>query len=504
MSYPALSIRNLSKTFSGTRVLHDVDLEVAPGEVRGIVGQNGSGKSTLIKVLAGFYTPDTGAQISVAGVPLPADDSASADTRGLRFVHQDLGLVLMLDATDNLALGPGYETGRLGLIKWGAAHRATREALRALGYDIDTRCPLSKMDIAQRTAIAIARALSTRSAEPRVLVLDEPTANLPAVEADRLFRLVRGVRDSGVAVVFVSHHLHEVFDLCDSVTVLRDGRHIVTRPTVSLTEAELVSLMIGRELQRHDVHPEAVGEKGDVTLEVSELATSNLRKVSFSVRAGEVVGIAGITGSGREEVAGALFGGIERHGGEIRIDGSALRPGRPDLAMAAGMALVPAERHQNAAFLHQNVRENIAIGDLAASTGRVLLSHRRETSDIATWLERLTVSPRQTEGLMSTLSGGNQQKVVLARWLRRNPRLLILDEPTQGVDVGAKAEIHALVDRLAESGASVVVASTDNDELTRLCDRVIVLNSGMVARELRRPAISSDSLTAVSLRAGNG
>ncbi|WP_192810216.1 sugar ABC transporter ATP-binding protein [Actinomadura rudentiformis] len=495
----ALRVKGLSKTFPGQRALADVDLDIAPGEIRGLVGQNGSGKSTLIKVLAGYHAPDPGAAVEVAGMALHLGAPGAGDAAGLRFVHQDLGLVPSLDTVDNLALGRGYETGPTGLVRWRRERVAARSALERLGYDFSVRRPVGELSVSERTAVAVARALSRHATPPRVLVLDEPTANLPDTEVDRLFSLVRSVRDSGVAVLFVSHHLDEVFVLCDTVSVLRDGRHVATVPVFGLEENALVELMIGRRLEQHDAPASVAGAAGEVVVTVSELTGAVLAGVSFEVRAGEVVGIAGITGSGREEITSAIFGGVPR-GGTVSVAGTALPPSRPDLSMAAGIGLVPAERHANAAFLEHSLRENVSIADHGPFRRHGLLSRGRERSDVAAWLERLDVRPPGTERRLDALSGGNQQKVVLARWLRRTPRVLLLDEPTQGVDVGAKEEIHTLVDRAAAGGAGVVVASSDDTELARLCGRVIVLRGGRAAEELHRPDLDADRITALTVR----
>ena len=500
---PALEVRGLSKTFPGQRALIDVDLTLEPGEIRALVGQNGCGKSTLIKILAGYHDPDPGAEVFVDGDPLPLGTVGVGEHAGLRFVHQDLGLVPSLDTRDNLAMGHGYERNRLGLISWRREQRLARETLKGLGYDFDVRQPTSHLVISQRTAIALARALSPRSTPPRVLVLDEPTANLPATEIDRLFATVRSVRDRGVAVLFVSHHLDEVFRLCDSVTVLRDARHVVTRPVEGLDEDALIALMIGRTLDQFLVPAEAVGRGGEPVLRASGLQTGTLGGVDLEVRPGEIVGVAGITGSGREEIALALFGGIPRTG-TVWIDGKEIAEHRPDKAVDAGLALVPAERHANAAFMESNLRENVSIVNPGDFLRRGLLSRRREVSEVTAWLQKLKVKPPHPERHLSTLSGGNQQKVMLARWLRQKPKVLVLDEPTQGVDIGAKADIHVLVEEAAAAGAAVVVVSTDHSELTRLAERVVVLRNGRVADVLRRPHIDADLITAATIGQSRG
>lgn len=506
MANSALSVRNLSKTFGGQRALRNVDLELNAGEIRALVGQNGCGKSTLIKILAGFHEPDRGASVSVDGKALALGQARASEAAGLRFVHQDLGLVVTMDTADNLALGNGYERTPGGLINWRAQRQLARKSLADLGYRIDVRRPMSELAVAERTAVAVARALSRHATRPRVLVLDEPTANLPAAEAQRLFALVRTVRDRGLAILFVSHHLAEVFDLCDTVTVLRDGEHVTTRTTQDLTEPEIVNLMIGRDLASSDHHPDVPARRGEVVLEARGLSAGTLDNLDLTVRAGEVVGIAGITGSGREQVPSAVFGACARRG-RVQIAGRELPPERPDLSVAAGVGMVPADRHANAAFLDASLRENVSVVEPGVFARFGLLNRRLEKSDVLLWLGKLRVQPHGSERLMSTLSGGNQQKVVLARWLRREPQALLLDEPTQGVDVGAKAEIHSLIDDAAAAGTAVLIASTDNDELARLCDEVVVLYGGTVVARLRRPHIEADNITAATLganRAGPG
>ncbi|WP_068428190.1 sugar ABC transporter ATP-binding protein [Rhodococcoides kyotonense] len=497
----ALCITGLSKTFVGQRALDGIDLSLAPGEIRGLVGQNGCGKSTLIKVLAGYHDPDDGARIEVGGAELHLGVPGSGEAAGLRFVHQDLGLVESLDVVDNLALGHGYATTAFKTIDSRAERARARAALAELGFDLPLDKLAGSLSMSERTMLAVARAVQDRSGATTVLVLDEPTANLPAAEAVRLFDLVRRIRDRGVAVLFVSHHLTEVFSLCDSVTVMRDGKIVTTRDLDGLDEAGLVELMIGRRVEEFLAEPEATTTGvGSPVFEVSGLSCGALADLDFSVRSGEVLGIAGITGSGREQVVPALFG-AEARAGVVAVEGRVVEQGRPDLAMSAGVGCVPAERVSNAAFVNASLRENVSVADPWAYSRYGFSRTRREKSDVAHWLERLGVRPAgDTERTLGTLSGGNQQKVVLARWLRRNPRVLLLDEPTQGVDVGAKADIHTLVDSAAHSGAAVLVVSTDHGELTRLCDRVIVLAGGGVVDEFTRPRIDPDRLTASTLK----
>ena len=494
---PALEIRRLSKTFPGQRAVIDLDLQLAAGEIRALVGQNGCGKSTVVKILAGFHAPDPGCEVLVAGEPMALGFLGAGESAGLRFVHQDLGLVETVSSVENMALGHGYSTTH-GQIRWRREAAAASAALRGLGYDIDVRKPVSTLDISARTAVAIARALSPRRTPARVLVLDEPTSALPGAEVERLFALIRTVRDTGVAVLFVSHHLTEVFALADSVTVMRDGRLVTTRPVAGLDEPSLIELMVGR---RPEQAGPAAGEglaDQPPALTARALSGRVIRDLEFSLRAGEILGVAGITGSGREELAGLLFGASHR-AGHVHVGGHEVPAQRPDLAVSAGLGFVPAERYRNAAFLGATVRENVTVVGPQANMVRGFLRKSREKADVAVWLNRLQVRPARTELQLEKLSGGNQQKVILARWLRQAPRVLLLDEPTQGVDVAAKSDIHALIEQAAVDGAAVLVASTDNDELARLCSRVLVMKNGRADAELHRPQIDGDRLTAMSL-----
>ncbi len=379
---PALTVTDMSKSFAGPRVLDSVSLSIEPGEIRALVGENGSGKSTLIKILAGFHLPD-GGSAEVDGQPLHLGAGTSSEALGLRFVHQDLGLVDNLDAVDNLALGAGYPSFRGG-IRWRRERRRARAALAELGYDFDVRRPVGSLAMSERTALAVARAMAPRNTPAKVLILDEPTANLPAAETERLYLLARRVADSGIAIVFVSHHFDEVFELAQSVTVLRDGKQVITRPVAGLTEDGLIELVIGRKLE-HVEHDAKAAERKAVVLEVTGLGSDVLDNVGFAVHAGEIVGVAGITGSGRDEVAAALFGGRDR-AGEVKINGAVVPKLRPDKAMAMGMGLVPAERHANAAFMTSTLRENITIVRPGLHWRGLVLRKNSERSDVDMWL----------------------------------------------------------------------------------------------------------------------
>jgi ribose transport system ATP-binding protein len=493
---PVLAIRGLSKTFPGTRALDRVDFDVRPGEIHALIGQNGCGKSTLIKVLAGYHQPDSGTEIELAGEPVDLRDTIASRNAGLRFVHQDLGLVETLSAVENLTLGRELETAFGGRIRWGAERRDAEQRLRALGYDFDVRRPVAELSAAERTGVAIARALWDWE-EARVLVVDEPTASLPRAEVKTLFEALRRVRAKGLGVIYVSHRLDEIFTIGDRVTILRDGRLVGTWNVEDVDQDRLVSLMVGGEELR-PAQARTFDGSEDVALEVRQLRGVEVDNVDFDARRGEVLGIAGLTGSGREEMLSLLFGAVSR-GGTVRVDGAAVAPG-PHAAMAAGVALVPADRRGQGAIVGLSVRENCTLTDVRRHTARAgRLDRAAERAEVGDWIERLAVRPPRPEAVFGTLSGGNQQKIVLAKWLRRKPRVLLLDEPTQGVDVHATATSHGLAREVAADGAVVVIASSEDTELCDTCDRVLVMRDGAVVAELEGDRLTPEELGRLQL-----
>jgi ribose transport system ATP-binding protein len=496
---PALEVSGACKTFGRNRVLSDVDLRVAPGEIRALVGENGSGKSTLVKILAGYHAADAGTTaIRIAGRDITPHQPGESDDAGLRFVHQDLALVDALSTVENFGLGLGYGS-RLGLpVRWAERRREARAAIERLGYAFDVDRPIATLQASERTAVAIARAVAEHRSPPRVLVLDEPTANMPGQEVERLFALVRRVRESGVAVLIITHHLNEVFDLADSVSILRDGHLVATTAPSEVTEDSLIELMVGRQVTRTQSQPKAARPK--VVLAAAGLRGATLHGIDLEVGAGEIVGIAGITGSGREVVAPLLFGAATREG-TVTIDGTVVKANRPDLSIAAGVGLIPAERARNAVIHGLDVGENLTVARLRDFVQNRTLQKRSESREVMSWIEKLDVRPRQPRLAFGQLSGGNAQKVILARWLRLEPKVMLLDEPTQGVDVGAKEDIHQRIEASAADGCAVLVCSTDNEELARVCTRVLVLVRGRVSSELHAP-LELDRITAACLATG--
>ena len=489
--HPALLVRGLTKVFGAQRALDSVDLTVEAGEIHALVGHNGSGKSTLVKILAGYHQPEPGACAEVAGRELALGSAEAARAAGLRFVHQNLGLVGAMTVSDNFRIAGG---GRwLAPLRRRAERAAARRAVAAIGYDISPTAAVADLTEAERTAVAVARALEDFDGVP-LLVLDEPTASLSAPEVERLFAAIRRVADDGTAILFVSHHLDEVLGLADTVTVLRDGRRVATRPARGLGHDELVELMLGRRLLDSVATKEetAAPEAAHPRMVVSDLRGRTVAGLDLDVRAGEILGVAGLTGSGREEVASLLCGRLPR-GGEMTVDGVPVPPGDPHAAVNAGIAYVPADR-ADATMPRAPVRENLTLADLAPFWRGGRLRRGAEQRESERWIRTLDVRPAHPERSIAELSGGNQQKVVLARWLRTAPSVLVLDEPTQGVDVGSKADIHRLIDDAAAAGTAVVICSTDDDELARLATEVIVMRRGKASVRLTRSEASSERI----------
>ena len=497
MSAPLLQVERLSKTFPGLRALDAVDLRVDPGEILAVVGQNWSGKSTLVKLLAGVYDPDPGGAIAVRGADGTMLTGAAARAE-LHFIHQDLGLVPMLSTIENLDLGRDHGARRLLPARTGAEARRAEELIGRFGASFDVRVPIEGLSAAERTIVAIARALDGWTRSDHVLVLDEPTAALHGDEVGRLFEAVRRVAAQGAGVIFISHRLDEVMDLADRVVALRDGRLVADVPAGGFDHEALVQMIAGRELAETRIErPSATGR---TALRVEGLAGATVHALDLDLQAGEIVGITGILGSGREHVAGLLFGAIERDGGTVLVEGEPLRPGDPRAAVAHGLALVPSDRMAHGAVMDMCVRENLTLPRLTSLRRRLFrLDRRAERQESDDWIGRVGVLPAAPEQALASFSGGNQQKVVLAKWLRNEPKVLLLDEPTQGVDVGAKASIYELVVRAADAGAAVLLASSDTKELTVLCDRVLVMREGRAVTELARAALSEQRLVRESL-----
>ncbi|MYZ36447.1 MULTISPECIES: sugar ABC transporter ATP-binding protein [unclassified Streptomyces] len=492
-----LSISHLSKTFPGVKALDSVDLDVRRGQIHALVGQNGSGKSTLIKILAGVHTPDDPApSATVEGHAFHLGDAHSAHKAGLRFVHQDLGLVPNLSSIDNLALGFGYATGATGRIRWKEQRARAERALQTVIDDFPLRRNVGTLSVFQQTALAIARALQDWDSHGSLLVLDEPTAAMPRAQVEHLFDLLKAIRARGTSVLLVTHHLEEVFAIADRVTVLRDGSVVADQALQDLNAAGLTTLMTGEQNRRAARRQRS--EPGPVALHLRGVSGETLQPFHLEVRRGEIVGVAGLNGSGREEVCELVFGARKRTG-TVDVAGTPLAPNRPDVAIKSGVGMVPAHRHRDGLVMTQSVRNNLTLAGLDEFRGKVRIRTQAERETAASWVHRLGVKTTSTETPVAALSGGNQQKVVIGKWLRLEPAVLLLDEPTQGVDVAAQADLHALLTDAAAKGTALLVCSSDEVELSKLCDRVIVLRSGQVATELRGSELTPQHIVTHSL-----
>jgi ribose transport system ATP-binding protein len=497
---PACSTNGLTKTFAGGRALDAVDLDVIQGEVHALLGENGSGKSTFIKILSGYHRPDPGGTVLIGGRELVFGRPASSYELGARFVHQDLGLVEAASISDNLAFGPGFPT-RLGTIKGRAARADALAALDVVELDVDPDLPISSLSPAQKTGVAVARSLRTDDGSNiSLLVLDEPTARLPEEEVENLIGIVRSVARRGIGVLYVTHRLDEVFEIASTASVLRDGRKVSSEPVSGLTRERLIGQLLGDALEvPHRLKAHKVGA-GDPVLTVTDIRSESLREVSLQVAPGEIVGIAGITGSGREALCATVFGARARDAGEVRIQGADLPAKRPDLAIGRGVAYIPAERKTEGSFVDLSARENIAISSLGRFWKAPLIRRKAETSAARNWFDRFDVRPRdRINAPLSSFSGGNQQKVVFGKWFERQPALFLLDEPTQGVDVGAKAQLHEALFEAAANGAAILLSSSDTEELVTICDRVLVLRSGRVTSALSGGRLTPHDLSRATL-----
>jgi ribose transport system ATP-binding protein len=504
---PALDVRGISKTYSGVTVLRNAEMCVESGTIRALLGQNGSGKSTLIRILAGDIDPDPGGSVAVNGVPLRLGNPRRSKEAGLRFVHQNLCIIGALNTMENIALTNGYIGGRKGAINWGAERQRAQRLLAKFALDIDVDAPLAQYRRVEHAIVAVARALEEDVGPIRVLVLDEPTASLPPLEVQRLFGVLRHVRELGVAIVYVTHRMDEVFQLADDITILRDGCVRMTCPTASTSPEAVAEEVIGAHVERlgrAGSRPRAVTSRevppvvslpgitgdGKKLFEVFGLTSKLLRGVSFAVGGGEVVGIAGLAGSGREDVGAAVVGAIPATAESIRIGGVTVRGTlTPQAAISHGVAYVRSCWQNGGSIARMTVRENLTLGSLSLMGGLGWLSVNRERSVTERWAARLRIVKRSCDQQLAELSGGNQQKVIIAKWLNANARVLIFDEPTAGVDVGAKRELHALVREFVsdpgdENGKAVVIASSDTIDFIGICDRVLVMRDGEICEEL--------------------
>ncbi len=474
-----LQMQGIGKEFPGVKALEGVHLSVRAGQVHALLGENGAGKSTLIKILSGAYTRDEG-EILFEGQPVDIRTPADAERLGISTIYQEFNLTQHMTIAENIFLG--HLPKKAGRVDWSTVRRRSRELLDSLDVGLDVDMLTGSLTVAQQQMVEIAKALNRNT---RVLIMDEPSAVLGERDIERLFDVVRRLQASGIGIVYISHRLKEIFELADEVTVLKDGRYVDTRRVADVTMDDLVRLMVGRDLV--DVFPKRRTKPGEVVLEVSGLAQPKLaRDVSFSVRSGEIVSLAGITGSGRTEVARVIFGADKATSGQMRLGGQPYRPRSPRDAINHGVALVNEDRKKEGLLLKLQVFFNITVSGLDRLARYRVLRLKEEKSLVAKWIESLRIKTPGQNFMVVNMSGGNQQKVVLARWLSLGIKVFIMDEPTRGIDVGSKAEIYQIMSDLAEQGVAIIMISSELPEVLGMSDRVIVMREGRTVKEINR------------------
>ncbi|MFI6789079.1 sugar ABC transporter ATP-binding protein [Nonomuraea sp. NPDC050383] len=493
-AHPTLALAGVSKSFGAVRALRDVSIELHAGEAHALAGENGAGKSTLVKTLAGVHRPDQG-RILLNGEPVVFSGPADAQQAGVAVIYQEPTLFPDLSVAENIFMGRQPRRS-LGRIDRAAMRAETRELFGRLGVALDPGRPTRGLSIADQQLVEIAKALSR---DARVLVMDEPTAALSGAEVARLFSVVEALREHGCAVLFISHRLDEIFALCQRVTTLRDGQWIASEPVAGLTHDDLVRRMVGRDLGA--LYPKQEAAVGDVALRVERLTREGVfTDVSFEVRRGEIVALAGLVGAGRSEVARAIFGIDRWDAGTVTVDGRELPPGSPTAAMGAGLALVPEDRRQQGLVMEMSIERNIGLTGLRSLRRGPTISRRAERDRAADWAARLRLKFARLGDGVGVLSGGNQQKVVLAKWLATEPSVLVVDEPTRGIDVGTKAEVHRLLSELAGQGIAVLMISSDLPEVLGMADRVLVMREGRLSAEIPRAEATEESVMHAATR----
>ena len=479
-SNPVIELQDICKYFPGVKALDHANLTVYPGEVHALMGENGAGKSTLIKVIAGVHKIDGGIyriNREAAGISCPAD----ARAKGISVIYQELNMVSGLTVAENIFFG-NYPRKKRGLVDWKKINEDARKILQELETDIDPMVKVGYLPVGKQQLVEIAKSLAM---DPKVLIMDEPTSALSMKEVEHLYTIIRKLKSRGVAIIYVSHKLDEIYAVTDTITVMRDGKYIGTGKTSELAEADLIRMMVGHSVQNISVRDSV--KQVDVVLEVKNLNTDRVRDISFYLKKGEVVGFAGLMGAGRTELARAVIGADHRNSGKILLEGRELPPNSVSKAKTYGIGLVPEDRKRSGIIAKKGVGFNISIASLGQLRSGMAISREEEEREIQKQIQDLGIKTASVNVNVETLSGGNQQKVILARWLmKENLKVLIIDEPTRGIDVGAKAEIYKILDQLARKGVAILMISSELPEIINLCDRVYIMNNGRIRGELNR------------------
>jgi len=477
---PVLHMEGISKTFPGVRALEAVSLDLWKGEVLGLLGENGAGKSTLIKILAGTYSLDSGT-ISLEGVRIALTDPASAKALGIRVIYQELNTLDHLSVTENIFLGELVRS-RLGAVDWRRMNARAAEMLRSLHVELDPRTRVEKLTTGQKQIVEIARAIIGKS---RIIVMDEPTASLGEKEEEVLFSVIAGLKTQGIAIIYISHKLSEIFTVTDRVMVLRDGKLVGVRKTSETNRGELVKMMVGRDLV--DMYPKREIPLGETVMEVKGFRCGkDFQDIGFRVRRGEIVGLFGLEGSGRTALIMAIFGAQLRDAGELTVNGTPVTAAHPGQTKRFGLGLVPISRKEEGVTLSMSVANNIVMTNIEALGKGMFLDRAEERRKAAAWMKNLAIRAPSMDTEVNSLSGGNQQKVVLSKWLERGAKVFLMNEPTRGIDVGAKVEIYKLMESLCEAGCSVIMSSTELPEILSIPDRILVMARGRLTAEFTR------------------
>jgi rhamnose transport system ATP-binding protein len=488
---PIFKVQHVSKSFGGVHALQNVHFEIFPGEVHALLGENGAGKSTLIKIMTGVYQPDAG-ELFLDGQPIHFANTRAAQEHGVAAIYQEPSLFPDLDIAENILVGR-QPIGRWG-VDWKRMYQEAGDLLRRLGLALDPRTKARVLSVAQQQVVEIARALSINA---KVLIMDEPTSSLTLGEVEELFTIVRQLRQAGTAIVFISHRLEELFALADRVTTLRDGTYVGTRAMADVTTEDLIRMMVGRTLG--ELFPKQAVEAGEVVLDVAGLGVEgSFSDVSFQLRRGEILGMAGLIGAGRTNVARALFGTEPATSGTIKLDGKVVTITSPDSAMALGIGYVPEDRKEHGLVLRMSIADNITLPVVSRFATLGWLDADREIEEATAASKQLEVKMASVEQQAGELSGGNQQKVVLAKWLGTQPRVLILDEPTRGIDVGTKAAVHRLMSSLAAQGMAILMISSELPEVLGMSDRILVMREGRITGHFSRAEATQEKLMAAA------
>ncbi len=489
---PLIEARAITKSFPGTLALDKVDFQLMPGEIHALVGENGAGKSTLMLVMAGVYQPDSG-ELLVSGQPVKIRDPQEAQELGISTVFQDLALAPMMSVAENVFTN-SQPVNKAGFVRFHDMYKATAEALKDFDVKINPQNPLYLYNVAVQQIVEIARAIQRNA---KILIFDEPTSAIGERETERLFNCLQQLREQGLGIIYVSHKLDEVFAISDRVTVLKDGKLVGTVKTAETNKDAIVHMMVGRELDR--LYPQRDGGRKEPVLEVKNLSGHRYSDVNLKVHSGEILCLFGLTGSGRTELAQGIFGNEPVSGGEILVENKPVQIRHPSDAMELGMAYIPEDRKRDGLFLEKTLRENIVVTCLRALSGLVFINPARQEAKARESITTLQIRASSIEQRVTSLSGGNQQKVLFAKWLARNPRLLIADEPTRGIDVGAKAEVHTLLRQLANQGAAVLLISSELPEILGMNDRTAVMREGRLVGILDHTEATQERIAAFAL-----